>query len=277
MAEYYGVTRTPEYLMHYGVKGMRWGVRKAIARGNTKHLDRQYRKAYKKLQKLNKRADINTQKAIAEKYDKASSGSRIVGRVGLGLATTGIGSGALIRRVINPGIRKKLHAQKEANLNEYNLRLKDHFNTNYKDFKNPDEAIRADRAKIEVRLANENNRAEQNAHDKYVKSAKAERIADYARNIGIGMAIGGYGYGAYSKIRANKARNRASIEGHKEAVVQRNAWQREMNKAFAGTKYANGKNLGNAGKTKQYVIDLRSKKRRAKAGATGKRITTRYV
>lgn len=52
MAEYYGVTRTPEYLMHYGVKGMRWGVRRAIARGNTKHLDRQWQKAQKKLQKI---------------------------------------------------------------------------------------------------------------------------------------------------------------------------------------------------------------------------------
>lgn len=196
------------------------------------------RKPRRNYKKLNKRADINTQKAIAEKYDKASSGSRIVGRVGLGLATAGMGSGALIRRVINPGIRKNLHAQKEANLNEYNLRLKDLFNTDYKDVKNAHEAIRADRGKIEVRLANENNMAEQNAHDKYVKSAKAERVADYARNIGIGMAIGGYGHSAYSKIRANKARNRASIEGHKEAVAQRNAWQREMNKAFAGTKYA---------------------------------------
>lgn len=238
MAEYYAVERSSEYLAHYGVKGMRWGVRKAIASGNTKRLDRQYKKAQKKLQKLNKRADVNIQKAIAEKYDKASSGSRIVGRVGLGLATAGMGSGALIRRVVNPGIRKKLHAQKEANLNEYNLRLKNHFNTDYKDVKNAHEAMRADRGKIEVRLANENNIAEQNAHDKYVKSAKAERIADYTRNIGIGMAIGGYGHSAYSKIRANKARNRASVEGHKKAVSERDAWQREMNKAFAGTKYA---------------------------------------
>lgn len=28
MAQYYGVTRTNEYLMHHGVKGMRWGARK---------------------------------------------------------------------------------------------------------------------------------------------------------------------------------------------------------------------------------------------------------
>ena len=109
MAEYYGVTRTPEYLMHYGVKGMRGGVRKAIEKGNIKRLDRQWQKAQKKLTKLSNKANINKQLAIAQKYDKAAKGSRIAGRIGLGIATAGIGSGALIRRVINPKIRNYLH------------------------------------------------------------------------------------------------------------------------------------------------------------------------
>ena len=49
-----------EYLEHYGIKGMRWGVRKAIERGGTglgnRRLARQYRKAQKKLAKLEKQA-----------------------------------------------------------------------------------------------------------------------------------------------------------------------------------------------------------------------------
>ena len=49
---YYGVTRSSDHLAHYGVKGMRWGVRKAIVTGNQKALDRHYRKATKKLAKL---------------------------------------------------------------------------------------------------------------------------------------------------------------------------------------------------------------------------------
>ena len=51
---YYGVASTPteDFLAHYGVKGMKWGVRKAIAKGNQKALDRHFRKAAKKLAKL---------------------------------------------------------------------------------------------------------------------------------------------------------------------------------------------------------------------------------
>lgn len=45
MAEYYAVERSPEYLKHYGVKGMKWGVRKAMERGNTRALNRHYLKS----------------------------------------------------------------------------------------------------------------------------------------------------------------------------------------------------------------------------------------
>ena len=40
MAEYYAVERSPEYLAHYGIRGMKWGVRKAIASGNSRRLGR---------------------------------------------------------------------------------------------------------------------------------------------------------------------------------------------------------------------------------------------
>lgn len=54
MAEYYGVVRSnrPE-LSHYGIRGMKWGVRKALERGDDRALSRQYRKAQRKLRKLN--------------------------------------------------------------------------------------------------------------------------------------------------------------------------------------------------------------------------------
>lgn len=52
----YGVERSEEYLAHYGIRGMRWGVHKAIKSGNSAKLSKQYAKASKKLAKLEKRA-----------------------------------------------------------------------------------------------------------------------------------------------------------------------------------------------------------------------------
>lgn len=57
MAEYYAIIRSGEYLSHYGIKGMRWRVRKAIKRGNKRAYQRQYRKATKKLKKFEKQAN----------------------------------------------------------------------------------------------------------------------------------------------------------------------------------------------------------------------------
>ena len=59
MSEYYGTpAASSDFLAHYGVKGMRWGVRKAIESGNTKRLERHYTKANKKLASLKKKADV---------------------------------------------------------------------------------------------------------------------------------------------------------------------------------------------------------------------------
>lgn len=52
----YAIERNDQYLAHYGIRGMKWGVRKAIASGNSARLGRQYAKAQKKLAKLEKRA-----------------------------------------------------------------------------------------------------------------------------------------------------------------------------------------------------------------------------
>ncbi len=87
--EYYANgTATPgsDFLAHYGVKGMKWGVRKAKLGGDSKALNKQYKKALKKLTKLNTKADINRQrKEAAGHFGNAITGGAAAG-IGAGLA-----------------------------------------------------------------------------------------------------------------------------------------------------------------------------------------------
>lgn len=80
----YAVERDPQYLAHFGIKGMKWGVRKARESGNTRKLGRMYRKAQKKLAKLEKRA------ASGKKYARRAAllGAGAAAAGGLAVAGT---------------------------------------------------------------------------------------------------------------------------------------------------------------------------------------------
>lgn len=80
MAKYYAVVRDNSPLMHYGIRGMHWGVRRAIRKGDKRAYDRQLRKANKKLAQLEKQVNAGmkyTRKAL-EKGAKASAAAGLV-------------------------------------------------------------------------------------------------------------------------------------------------------------------------------------------------------
>ena len=86
MASYYGVTRTSEYLAHYGIRGMKWGVRKA--RNNTGknnyNLMRQFMKDQRHLDKLTVKSDRSLNRAMS-KYS-AKTGAKLLGVGAAGLS-----------------------------------------------------------------------------------------------------------------------------------------------------------------------------------------------
>lgn len=52
MAEYYAVERSSEYLAHFGVRGMKWGVRKQRPMGNNRPNSAAYNNALRKLSRV---------------------------------------------------------------------------------------------------------------------------------------------------------------------------------------------------------------------------------
>lgn len=89
MAEYYAVNRSDNYLIHYGIKGMKWGIKKALKRGNTRAYKRQYKKAAKRLARLERQSNNGPKYAKKALYK------------GAGAAATG---GMVLTGLTNPGM-----------------------------------------------------------------------------------------------------------------------------------------------------------------------------
>lgn len=103
MNEYYGSSTTPtdDFLTHYGIRGMKWGVRKAIHKNSEKALSKQYAKAQKKIQKYRDKMDVQKQKNEASYH----AGKAVRSAIGTGAAigVTAIGDSWRSRAVTRAG------------------------------------------------------------------------------------------------------------------------------------------------------------------------------
>ena len=88
MNEYYAVVRSADELMHYGVKGMKWGVRKALKKNNMSKLAYHYQRASRKRDILKDRTSRKDQKEEAKAYGTGGAALLGLGALG-GLASYG--------------------------------------------------------------------------------------------------------------------------------------------------------------------------------------------
>ena len=255
----YAIERSPDYLAHYGIRGMKWGVRKAIARGDSRALGKQYAKAQKKLAKLEKRA-ANSKKyarraalmgaGAAAAGGLAAAGTTGVSKLmnatsyGMSKGALGVGQAAskLGKTMSAHGIRgggrlqafgkgaQSLGLQGATKVGMASNAVKKWGTQNtlakgaatkFANLENARAFEKFGKNKTMLAGARENVLARQNA----VKGISNNTIARVgAGAIGAGLAVGA----AKNAYRAATAKKKAA------------RFRSEMNKAFAGTAYANG-------------------------------------
>lgn len=282
----YAIERNDEYLAHYGIRGMKWGVRKAIARGDSARLGRQYAKAQKKLAKLEKRA------SKADKYKKrairygvgaaAAGGLAALGTSGVGKIYRSAGKGVASAAGVGGNIMNKagdaLRAYgrtpgKGSKLKRIATRAGMNLNSAGKAVSGASTpinaaAVKGSNAIVRWGKGNSIGQGIQNTAGKYAGKLGAGKGAafntvsrDAARNATKGIAglsnntIARIGAGAIGAgLAAASAKN-----AYRAATAQKKAAQfkSEMNKAFAGTQYAKSGN-----QTKQTGNRQGGKKRR---------------
>ena len=238
MSEYYGVTRSTDHLAHYGIKGMKWGVRKAIARGDQRKLDRHFRKAAKKLAKLQD-IGLNSNKS----YAKAAA---------YGAAAAGVGTLALKG---TSGIRKAIKGKHINAINRLAEETKKYQSLTGSDLNR--DFINAELKRLAARRKKMNDANEKlDAWDKpkttyyFEKDAKGNMVSksrttpSTEKIIRIGAGVAAAGLAANAAKHLYRARNDAE---YRERADQ---FKNAMDEAFAGTKYAG-----------KYVVPPKQRKR----------------
>lgn len=250
MNEYYGASTTPmdDYLAHYGVKGMKWGVRRAIASGNSQRLSRQYAKAQKKLAKLEKRA------ANADKYSKRAKRLAAGAAVAGGLAAAGTGG---IAKGLSYGGRAVKGAMKGVGgvMDAAGRAMEDRRGVVGMVGSRVGAAGRA----IKRARNNINTTGAVHAVNEWGRSTSAADAARSQLEKLRGTAVNNHASRAYTALNGVSNNTLARIgagaigaglaagaakNAYRAATAKKKAAQfkSEMNKAFAGTQYANGGN-----------------------------------
>ena len=243
---YYGVTRSTDHLAHYGVKGMRWGVRKAIVSGNQRALERHYRRAARKLAKLQD-IGLNSGKYAAKSiaYGAAAAGTGTLAVGGIkGLASV---AGKIMKKPAfkkanrflaeHPEVNKSLlganksrariisSTKNNADIQEYYriINSPEKLKTDIENFGNKRIALGKKKSSIVI------------GKDKSGNPVYGDKLITLPTNkdlyrIGTGVITAG--------LLAKSAQNAYRAANGKKYREKAVNWKREMDDAFAGTPYS---------------------------------------
>lgn len=284
----YAVDRSDEYLAHYGVKGMRWGVRKAIERGQQKALKRHHDRAMKKLAKLTSKANRNSsyykKRAAALGAGAAAAGGLAIAGTGgvargmrsaalvgskaknaLGIALRGGASDALLAasgNVKNKTVSKALESLGETAYTQGDKMINkgtgiatqinnaagavEKWGKGHSITRGVDHGLHEWGRNIQARIprGSTGTAAQKAATTAGMTAWKAGDAVNKANlsNDAIaraGAAATAAGLGIAAARNAYKARHADKYA--KKYASQASAWKKEMDKAFAGTRYASNK------------------------------------
>ena len=255
MPSYYGVIRSSEYLTHYGVKGMKWGVRRALERGSDRALARQYRKAERKLQKLTK-LGVNKQKyarraalygtgavalggaALAGTSGIGTAAQRLLSKRAAGMSRTASMLGKLGRK--NPILSGTTEGKRLAEFADRLQSKAGKANTNAFEVRNAiqnygkSDSIGQRLAPDFIKRTTTVNGRTMTTYQKTNNSNSALRKITNDQYLRGAAALGAAGLGVAA------ARNAYRAATANRNIIKAAKWKAEMDRAFAGTKYANG-------------------------------------
>ena len=234
MSEYYAIIRSTDHLAHYGIRGMKWGVRKARERGNNKALGRHYTKAQKKLAKLNRLANVQEQNTQAKKHNR-----RALDGLGVGLAGLGVyARNEQIAKQANKLLAEEALKRIAISSNTVKNRNRRIVGEGKPIFKTGD-PIGGGSVGIlpDSKAFGTITRANVDGVSSTVKKSSGLSPYEKIKRASAVIGMAGFGTAAYQKGRAIAAKRRTTKEGHARAVAKRNEFKREMDRAFAGTRY----------------------------------------
>lgn len=252
----YAIERNDEYLAHYGIRGMKWGVRKAIASGNSARLGRQYAKAQKKLAKLEKQAGKS--KKYARRAALLGAGAAAAG--GLAAAgTTGVSKGIAKLGGATMGVSKKLGrgltlvpgrnkvSQALHNTGVAMYRAGERGSELHKGFANVSGAVNKWGNSKSIASGAAQRYARMGLGKASNASEAAAQAAKYSQRLNnANKAVGGISNNTIARIGAGAIgaglAAGAARNAYKAATAKKKAekFRAAMNESFKGTQYANG-------------------------------------